>query len=105
MAAQFRGAERCAFHHQPRRERVAQVMPGEVLDPRCLEGRVDGILHILNRLTRLATVRVRKYERTVRNALVVQRLQRRQRGGVQRQRMWTAALGPWNGNTRFRKST
>src|SRR5437660_885898 len=93
MAEQFGdGAERGAFHHQPRRERVAQVMPREVLDLRCVECRVEGILHILDWLARLATVRVCKYERTVQNAIVVQRLQRRQRGGVQRQRMWTAAL-------------
>jgi hypothetical protein len=45
MAEEFGdGAQRCALHDQPGRERVPEVVPGEVLALSDLESRVEGVL-------------------------------------------------------------
>src|SRR5437879_9313112 len=93
MSEQFRdGAKRCAFRDQPRRERVSQVMPGEVLDACALECGVKRVLHVPNRLAGLATGGVREHKCTGWDALVVERLQCGERCRVQRQRVWTTTF-------------
>jgi hypothetical protein len=77
-------------------EATPQDMPGEVFDFCSLESGVKCVLDVLNRLASLATRRVRESVRTLRNPLVVQRLQRCEHGRLERQCVRSATLGPLN---------
>lgn len=45
------GSQRRATHDEPRGECVTQVVPSEILDPCVLDGSVEALLQIVNRLT------------------------------------------------------
>ncbi|MCX6545909.1 MAG: hypothetical protein NTV05_16040 [Acidobacteria bacterium] len=85
-----------ALHHEPRREGVPQVVPGEVLDLCGFERGVEAVLDVLDRLTGFPPAGVGEDVRTVRQALRVESLDRRECRGIQGQGMRTAALGSRN---------
>jgi hypothetical protein len=62
---------------------VPQIMPREVFDFGDLDGRVEAVLDILNRLAGVATRRMREHVRTVRHSVGIERLQCRQHSRVQ----------------------
>jgi len=82
---------------------AAVLEPGEVFDLGNLECRVEPILHVFDGLPGLATRGVREHVRTIRHALGIERLQRRHHSRVQRDRVWSAALGSRNSNDAVQK--
>ena len=83
MAQKLRhGSKRGPFHDEPGGERVTEIVPGEILDLRDLECRLEGVLHVLHGFTRLATRGMREHIRRVGDPLRVQQLQGRERGRV-----------------------
>ena len=71
---------------------MPEIVPGEVVDLRDLECRVECVLDVSDRLAGVPTDRVREHERTIRDTLTVKRLQRCQHRRVQRHRVGPAAL-------------
>src|SRR4051812_30090278 len=69
-------------------------MPREVFDVCSLQRGVKCVLDVLNRLASLATRRVRKGVRTIRNPLVVNGLERCEHGRIEWQCVRSATLGP-----------
>jgi len=59
------GAERRTAHHEPRRERMAKIVPPEVVDSRVLDRRVEPLLEVLNRFTSMGALRVREHADTL----------------------------------------
>ena len=63
-------AERGAAHHQPRREGVPEVVPGEVFDAGELQGGAEAVLDVMHRFARRLAELVREDVRVLRVAVL-----------------------------------